>query len=182
MSFISFLVGKWHYYYYYYYPPPTTSTRIPESQSILPGSTMSVNNIYQYSVLSALLYGICQQGSTVQTILSKGDHGLGMVSGLNGELVIIDGEVYHFPPNGKLCKVHSSDIVPFTMVTHFQLTFTKTLSSLAFGLLQQELSLLLPSKQNCFLSIHIEVFFQHIVCHVIPCQTVPHESLSELAK
>lgn len=143
---------------------------------------MSVNNIYQYSVLSALLYGICQQGSTVQTILSKGDHGLGTVSGLNGELVIIDGEAYHFPSNGKLRKVHGSDIVPFTMVTRFQPTFTKTLPSLTFGLLQQELSPLLPSKQNCFLSVRIEALFQHIVCRVIACQTVPHESLGELAK
>lgn len=157
MSFISSLVGKGHCYYYY--PPSTTSTRIPESQSILPGSTMSVNNIYQYSVLSALLYGICQQGSTVQTILSKGDHGLGTVSGLNGELVIIDGEAYHFPSNGKLRKVHGSDIVPFTMVTRFQPTFTKTLPSLTFGLLQQELSPLLPSKQNCFLFVRIEALF-----------------------
>ena len=143
---------------------------------------MSVNNIYQYSVLSALLYGICQQGATVQTILSKGDHGLGTVSGLNGELVIINGEAYHFPPNGKLRKAHGTDTVPFIMVTRFQPTFTKTLPCLTLGSLQQALSPLLPSKQNCFLSVRIEAFFQHIACRVIPCQTLPRESLGELAK
>lgn len=147
-----------------------------------PRNTMSVNNIYQYSVLSALLYGICQQGATVQTILSKGDHGLGTVSGLNGELVIINGEAYHFPPNGKLRKAHGTNTVPFIMVTRFQPTFTKTLPCLTLGSLQQALSLLLPSKQNCFLSVRIEAFFQHIACRVIPCQTLPRESLGELAK
>lgn len=143
---------------------------------------MSVNNIYQYSVLSALQYGICQQGATVQTILSKGDHGLGTVSGLNGELVIIDGDAYHFPPNSKLRKAHGTDTVPFIMVTRFQPTLTKTLPSLTLGSLQQELSPLLPSKQNCFLSVRVEAFFQHIACRVIPCQTLPREPLGELAK
>ncbi|KAJ5938188.1 alpha-acetolactate decarboxylase [Penicillium verhagenii] len=140
------------------------------------------NHLYQYSILSALMHGICREGTTVANILAHGDHGLGTTAGLNGEIIIIDNDVYHFPPDGKLVKVKATDIIPFVMVTKFEPTLTKHPISLSLSTLFHELSPLLPASQNSFLSIRVDALFTRVTFRVIPAQSKPRESLSELAK
>ncbi|KAJ5741255.1 Alpha-acetolactate decarboxylase [Penicillium manginii] len=143
---------------------------------------MATNNIYQYSVLSALMEGICQTGITVRDTLANGDHGIGTVSNLNGEIVIIDGEAYHFPPGESLRKLELSDALPFIMITWFKPTIEKLFPSLKMASLPEALDPLLPSQQNCFLSIRIDALFDHITFRVMERQSRPRESLAELAK
>ncbi|KAJ5356793.1 Alpha-acetolactate decarboxylase [Penicillium concentricum] len=140
---------------------------------------MAANNLYQYSILSALMGGICGTGITVEEILKNGDHGLGTVSNLNGEIVIIDGEAYHFPPGEELRKVEFSDVLPFAMVTRFKPTMEKSLRFLTFNSLPEALETLLPSRQNCFLSIRVDGLFDHLRFRVIAAQSKPRESLAE---
>ena len=59
---------------------------------------MPTNDIYQYSSIGALMSGICQTGISLLNMLKHGNYGLGTVSNLNDEVIIIDGEAYHFPP------------------------------------------------------------------------------------
>ncbi|KAJ5293641.1 hypothetical protein PENANT_c002G11015 [Penicillium antarcticum] len=143
---------------------------------------MATNNIYQYSILSALLDGICQTGTALKDALAQGDHGLGTVPGLNGEVVIVDGKAYHFPPGEQLRRVEVSDALPFVMITRFQPTFQKALSSLSLTSLPEALNPLLPSQQNCFLSIRLDGVFSQLTFRVIAGQCRPREPLSELAK
>jgi alpha-acetolactate decarboxylase len=143
---------------------------------------MAVNNIYQFSILGALMDGICQTGIRLQDILSHGDHGLGTVSSLNGEIVIVDGEAYHFPPGQELRMVGVSDVIPFVMVTRFRPTVEKTLSSLTMNSLPHALEPLLPFRQNCFLSIRVDGQFKNIMFRVMAAQSKPRESLVDLAK
>ncbi|KAJ5749318.1 uncharacterized protein N7511_011014 [Penicillium nucicola] len=143
---------------------------------------MTKNNIYQYSVLGALLDGICQTGPLLQKALVHGDHGLGTVPGLNGEVIIVDGNAYHFPPGEKIRTVQSSHALPFVMMTRFEPTFQKTFRSLSMNSLPEALNPLLPSRQNCFLSIRLHGILKDINFRVIAGQCRPREPLSELAK
>lgn len=143
---------------------------------------MSINNLYQYSILGALMDGICQTGTRLQDVLSYGDHGLGTVSNLNGEIVIVDGEAYHFPPGQQLRKIGPSDVLPFIMITRFKPTIEKTLSYLTMALLPHALDPLLPFKQNCFLSVRVDGKFNNIMFRVIAGQSKPREPLVDLAK
>ncbi|KAG0154705.1 hypothetical protein PDIDSM_273 [Penicillium digitatum] len=143
---------------------------------------MAANNLYQYSVLSALMAGICQTGITVGEILTNGDHGLGTVSNLNGEIVIVDGDAYQIPPGEELRKVDFSDVLPFAMITRFRPTMEKSLRFLTLDTLSEALEPLLPSRQNCFLSIRVDALFDNLKFRVIAAQSKPRESLAELAK
>ncbi|KAL2869610.1 acetolactate decarboxylase [Aspergillus lucknowensis] len=140
------------------------------------------NCIYQYSVVGALMSGICQDGTTAQNILKHGDHGIGTVRGLNGELVIIDGAAYHFPANGPLHVVHATDIIPFAMVTKFQPTLNSHVPQTSMAYLFHSLSPLLPDEQNVFLSLRLRATFSRVVFRVIPAQSKPRETLLDLAK
>ncbi|KAJ5663931.1 alpha-acetolactate decarboxylase [Penicillium longicatenatum] len=140
------------------------------------------NHLYQYSILSALMHGVCREGTTVANLLTHGDHGLGTMSGLNGEIIIVNKEVYHFLPNGQLRKVESTDIIPFAMITRFEPTLAKHPQSLNMSTISNALSPLLPACQNSFLSIRVDAMFTRVTFRVIPAQSKARESLSELAK
>ncbi|KAJ6109608.1 hypothetical protein N7486_001843 [Penicillium sp. IBT 16267x] len=140
------------------------------------------NHLYQYSILSALMHGICREGTTIANLLIHGDHGLGTISGMNGELVIVEKEVYHFLPDGKLRQVEPTDIIPFAMITRFDPTLTTHPVSLNMSTISTELSPLLPASQNSFLSIRVDALFTRMTFRVMPPQSKPRESLSELAK
>lgn len=140
------------------------------------------NHLYQYSILSALMHGICREGTTVAKLLTHGDHGLGTISGLNGEIIIVDKEVYHFLPDGNLRQVEPADIIPFAMITRFEPTFIKHSTSLDMSTISKQLSPLLPASQNSFLSIRVDALFTRVTFRVIPAQSKARESLSDLAK
>jgi alpha-acetolactate decarboxylase len=104
------------------------------------------------------------------------------VPGLNGEVIIVDGKAYHFPPGEELRKVDACDVLPFVMITRFKPSLHKTLSALSMAALPEALNPLLPSRQNCFLSIRLDGSFSNITYRVIAGQCKPREPLSELAK
>lgn len=140
------------------------------------------NCLYQYSVLSALTSGICYEGTTVHNALNHGNHGIGTVRGMKGEIIIVDGEVYHFPPDSHLRKVEISDIIPFVMMTHFQPTSTKHLPCLTMSSLSNALFPFLPGSQNTYISVRVDAAFHWIKFRVIPGQSAPCESLANLVK
>ncbi|KAF7589711.1 hypothetical protein BBP40_003909 [Aspergillus hancockii] len=134
---------------------------------------MPPNNLYP---------GLAQTGPSINEVLTHGDHGLGTVAHLNGELIIVDGEGYHLTPDNQPRKVTPADRFPFMMVTQFRPTVTKQLASLTMPTLHTALSPLLPSKQNCFLSVRVDGLFHQVAFRVIPAQSTAREPLSELAK
>lgn len=141
------------------------------------------NQIYQYSLLSALMHGICHEGPTVQQVLEHGDHGLGTTRGLDGEILVLDGEAYHFPPDPQQSPrvLSPTAILPYVVVTTFQPTFHKRLPRLSMPSLPEALSPLLPRQQNTFISLRLDAWFHVIRFRVIPAQSRPQESLKALA-
>lgn len=139
------------------------------------------NTLYQYSILSALMKGLCKNGLPTSQALQKGTHGLGTVPYLNGEVIILDGVIYHFPSDGPLRKLEPDDTLPFCMVTDFAPTLIKSFATLSISTLVPALYPLLPTQQNRFLSVLIRGSF-NIQFRVIASQSTACESLSELAK
>ncbi|KAI9042667.1 acetolactate decarboxylase [Aspergillus affinis] len=141
------------------------------------------NQIYQYSLLSALMHGICHEGATVQQVLQHGDHGLGTTRGLDGEIMIVDGKAYHFPSNPKQSPraLPATTILPYVVITRFQPTLHKSLPCLPIASLHDALFPLLPTQQNTFISVRLDAWFHSIRFRVIPAQSRPRESLKVLA-
>jgi alpha-acetolactate decarboxylase len=140
-----------------------------------------MNNVYQYSTLSALMQGLCEGGKTASQILSRGDHGLGTVPGMNGEVIIIDGEAYHYSSE-KTRKLGDSDLFSFAMSTQFRPAWETFVPTVTFDSLSHRLFDFLPSKQNCFLSIRLDGFFNSITFRLIAAQDKAYETPLELIK
>jgi len=76
--------------------------------------------LYQYSTLEALSSGVFAGDLSVSELLAKGDFGLGTFNGLNGEMVVLNGQAWRANPDCTLVQSEASDRIPFADVTFFK--------------------------------------------------------------
>jgi acetolactate decarboxylase len=150
------------------------------SLGMLPSTMEGVNQIYQYSIISSLAQGICADGLPVFQALRYGDHGLGTLAGLDGEVIIIDGQAFQYTSTGGVRALEESDITAFLMVTFFEPSKAVTLPYLTHETLMREMSSLYPSTANHFFAIRVDAVFPHITYRVAPRQNHHRETLAEV--
>jgi acetolactate decarboxylase len=71
---------------------------------------------YHYSTINALLRGLYDGDMTIADLARHGDHGLGTVNGLDGELIIVDGTPYQMRADGVVRRLQGSEGTPFAVV------------------------------------------------------------------
>ncbi|KAI9762117.1 MAG: hypothetical protein M4579_000597 [Chaenotheca gracillima] len=143
---------------------------------------MASNELYQYSILSALMDGVSETGTTVSDLLKSGDLGLGTFSHMDGEMVVIDGKIYQLKADGTVPEAEPQAVVPFATVTRFQPTMFRQAPLPDKDSLLQLLTQMAPNTGNHFLSIRLEATFQSVTARTVPPQEYPGQKLSELGK
>jgi acetolactate decarboxylase len=78
----------------------------------------SPRRMYQISTSTALVEGVYSGALSSRTLLKEGDFGLGTFEGLNGEMIILDGEIYQAA--GDVRQRSDEFLIPFASVTHFR--------------------------------------------------------------
>ena len=53
-----------------------------------------IHTLFQVSTSGSLVEGVCAQAVTCAKLLEHGDFGLGTFTGLDGEMVVLDGAIY----------------------------------------------------------------------------------------
>lgn len=77
------------------------------------------HSLFQVSTSSALVEGVFDGCTSVQDLKRHGDFGLGTFEGLDGEMVMLDGDCYQIRAGGAAHKVGDSTFVPFATITRF---------------------------------------------------------------
>ena len=134
--------------------------------------------LFQYSTIDALLAGDYDGQLTAGNLKKKGNLGLGTFNALDGEMVVLDGQVYQVKIDGKVTLAPDSGKIPFAVVTSF--TPKQFVPLKKAGNLQELTQLLdqaLPSK-NIFYALRIEGRFSRIVARSVPRQTRPYPPLA----
>ena len=99
------------------------STRRKTSVGDLVGAVLgeyvqsSPRRMYQISTSTALVEGVYSGAVSSSTLLQHGDFGVGTFEELDGEMVILDGEIYQAA--GNVQRRTDDFLVPFASVTHF---------------------------------------------------------------
>lgn len=137
---------------------------------------------FQYSTIDALLGGLFDGDMTLEELKFKGDFGLGTLNGIDGELIVLEGQAYHAKAGGKVSVPADSSKVPFAAVAFFQEdTILKLDKTSDLEQLNQAVLSALPSP-NLFYAIRIDTRFNHIKTRAIPKQNEPYRPLAEVAK
>jgi len=75
-------------------------------------------NMFQISTATALVEGVYSGSISSSILLERGNFGLGTFENLDGEMIILDGEIYQ--ATGDVRRRSDDFLVPFASVTHFQ--------------------------------------------------------------
>jgi acetolactate decarboxylase len=75
--------------------------------------------VFQTATVAALLDGAYDGDLTVGELREHGDLGLGTFDALDGEMVVVDGEVWRARVDGTVARVADGERTPFAVVTPF---------------------------------------------------------------
>jgi len=74
------------------------------------------SSIYLCAPVNALVEGIPEENITFAEIKKHGDFGLGTFNDLDGEMVMLDGNVYQITAEGKVVAIGDDALTPFACV------------------------------------------------------------------
>jgi len=141
----------------------------------------SSHPLYLCAPVNALVEGIYEENIPLSEIKRHGDFGLGTFDDLDGEMVMLDGDIYQITADGQAHTVSEELHTPFAVVTFFEPTFCETLeTAMEYGTFLQRLESLLPSP-NIFYAIRVTGRFAHIRARSVPKQH-NYRPLSEAAQ
>lgn len=83
------------------------------------GTPVVRHEVFQTSLMSALLDGIYDGEMTIGELLGHGNFGLGTFDGLDGEMVILDSVCYQLRGDGGASLARQDQRTPFAVVTNF---------------------------------------------------------------
>ncbi|BBL70223.1 acetolactate decarboxylase [Methylogaea oryzae] len=131
---------------------------------------MNNNKIYLCAPVNALVEGIYEEKIPFTEIKKHGDFGLGTFDNLDGEMIMLDGNIYQMTADGRVHQVDENALTPFACVTFYQpLTHDELEEEMDYPAFLQWLQNLLPSP-NIFYAIRIEGLFNYVKVRSVPKQ------------
>ncbi len=140
----------------------------------------STRPIYLCAPVNALVEGLYEENVSLSDIKRHGDFGLGTFDDLDGEMVMLDGNIYQITADGKVHSLGEEVHTPFAVVTFFEPTLSaETSGEMDYETFIRWLENLLPSP-NLFYAIRITGTFSRITARSVPKQH-NYRPLSEAA-
>jgi alpha-acetolactate decarboxylase len=163
--------------------PPTLQI-ITDINNSLHIAIMAYNEVFQYSIISALMDGVASHGTPIARILEHGDHGLGTFRNMVGEMIVLDGDVYQMKADGSVVHINSEEaeetVTPFATVTRFQATTEIKATVTGKAGLEALLTGLFPKARNHFLIARMDGVFKKVTVRTAGGQTTPREGMVDV--
>jgi acetolactate decarboxylase len=137
--------------------------------------------LYQTSLMSALMAGIYEGEATYGQIRNYGDFGVGTFNDLDGEMVGFDGTFYQLRSDGSARPVTGDQKPPFAVVTFFQpdqelnVVQQMTKSDLMAAIEK-------ATDANLFSAVRVDGLFDEVRTRTVQRQAKPFPPLTEAAK
>lgn len=136
--------------------------------------------VMQVSTIDALLAGAYDGVMSVKELKQHGDLGIGTVHQLDGELIVLDGEVYHVKSDGLVYVVPDRTTVPFASVVDFQCTTKIQVKDVPdFNTFIKQMASKFPNP-NTVMAFRIHGKFHTVKTRSVPKQKKPYRPLVEV--
>ncbi|MDR3190815.1 MAG: acetolactate decarboxylase [Lactobacillaceae bacterium] len=140
-----------------------------------------MTTVFQHGTLGMLMEGVLGGTITFQEVLKHGDTGIGTLEGINGEVIVLDGEVYQAEPSGKIN--HITDLattMPFTTMTFIKENAVPMQLGATNGQGLNEFAMEHGMK-NVFASFKLHGTFPYVKVRIAPGSKPPYPTLAEIA-
>jgi acetolactate decarboxylase len=137
--------------------------------------------LYQTSLMSALIAGLYEGQMTYGEIRKHGDFGLGTFNDLDGEMVGFDGTFYQLRSDGSARPVKPDQKTPFAVVTFFHPEQELDVSQ---PVTKSDLLAMIEkaTNANLFSAIRVDGLFDEVHTRTVQRQVRPFPPLTEAAK
>ena len=142
-----------------------------------------MSKLFQVSLFQALTLGGFDGEISVAELKKHGDTGIGTYSGVNGELIMVDGTTYQAFADGTVVIAPDNETVPYSGVAFFTGKYHKEISANSFNELIAKLNAIAEEygKNMCyFVKLHAK--FDRIIVRSILKQKKPYVMLNEAVK
>ena len=140
------------------------------------------DTLYQVSTIDALLAGVYEPLARVGDVLAHGDFGLGTFEALDGELILLDGQVYQAAADGRVRLMPPETGTPFMAVTRFVPDrVLEVPAGQDYAAFKTWLEGVLPSR-NLVYAVRLDGRFANVSYRSVPRQEPPYPPLSEVSK
>jgi acetolactate decarboxylase len=120
------------------------------------------HTLFQVSTSGALVQGIYERAVSSRFLLDYGDFGLGTFENLDGEMVVLDGDIYQVRSDGEVLKIVDDVGTPFAVVTHFIADQDQTIESASSFEEITKICDRYRDSDNLFYAFRIDGRFAHI--------------------
>lgn len=125
-------------------------------------------SLYLCAPVNAIVEGLYEQKIRFDDLLQHGNFGLGTFDQLDGEMVLLDGQVFQIDSGGTVHRIGHDALTPFACVTFFRpVTEDRIAESLDWEAFQQRLVSLMPSP-NIFYAFRVEGMFELVRARSVP--------------
>jgi acetolactate decarboxylase len=138
--------------------------------------------IYQTSIMSALIAGVTEGEVTFRELARYGDFGLGTFNDLDGEMIGFDGKFYQLRSDGTATAVHPYQKTPFAAVCFFKAEIVRDVTAPLTRKEFQELMDILVKTKNLFFAIRVDGFFANVTTRTVSKRQEPARGLAEAAE
>ncbi len=138
------------------------------------------DRLYQVGEFDSLLGGNYSSRSDVKSLVNNGDFGLGTFTGLDGEMIVVDGKCYQATVDEKVVQVKGDATTPFAQVTYFDrdgyVNSSGLLNMTALeGVLESGFA-----RNDTFVFIRIDGTFPEMKVRTVPIQVEPYPPLADV--
>lgn len=145
-------------------------------------ATAPKNTLTQVSTIDALLAGAYDGQMTTDHLLRYGDFGLGTFDALEGEMIVLDGQVYQARVDGTVELMPTNTTTPFACVVTFVPDSTPCLKNALTKATFQTAADNMAPNQNLFLAVRFDGYFPLMKVRSVPKQEKPYPPLAEVTE
>lgn len=142
----------------------------------------ATDNVYQVSTLGALSSGVMAGDVTCAELVENGDSGIGTFNGLDGEMVVLNGQVFQIPVDGNPREASPDELTPFAVVKSFDASESVPVENISgYENLKAFIDGVLPSR-NFVYAFLVEGAFDSMKTRSVPGQKPPYPTLQEVVE
>jgi len=143
-------------------------------------TTENRETLFQVAAFEPFAQGDFAGITTYSELAKHGDFGLGTLTGLDGEMVALNGVFYHVPIDGKPRQIKATEETPFAMVTFFDADQTLHVAdAMNYSELKDYIDQNV-SPENAMYAIRVHGVYDYAKTRSVPKQTEPYPTLAEV--
>lgn len=141
-----------------------------------------LDTVFQVSTINALLQGVYDGEITCRELKKQGNFGIGTFEGLDGEMIMLDNDIYQVKDDGTVIFPENRVTSPFATVTFFDTDFKQRVRDIESSNSLQQLLNKTISNKNLIYAIRLDGKFKYVKARSVPGQVKPYPPLAEATK